>query len=238
MGAVGASDSSGGDAPSAPSSGPRNGDSLWFIVSRRQEYDGEWRANFLRITGIVLFYGIELINYPGLHLGFLEIPREESVDRRLHEALTALAVAWTAVSIAVHICLRWKLVPSLFKYVTTGVDIVFLTSVLVLADGPRSPMVVAYFLLIPLAALRFSLPLVRCATVGTILGYLFLCGYARWFSGRDIRVPRYYQMIMIVALLLTGLLLGQAVRSARRMAREYAERREDGRDTARTKNEA
>ena len=223
MGTAGATESPGGDARKGDGHG---GDGLWFIVSRRQEYDGEWRANFVRIVGIALFYGIELINYHGLNLGFLEIPREESVDRALHEALTALAVAWTTFAILIHLCLRSKLVPPLLKHLTTGLDVVFLTSVLIVADGPRSPMIAAYFLLIPLASLRFSLPLVRFATAGTIAGYLFLCGYARWFTERDIRVPRYHQMIMIVGLFLTGVLLGQAVRSASRMACEYAERRE------------
>lgn len=222
MGAAGAPGSRSGDVRSDSGS-----DALWFIVSRRQEYDGESRANLLRVAGIALFYGIELINYHGLNLGFLEIPREESVDRRFHEAVTALAVAWTAVAIGIQFSLRWKLFPPLFKYVTTGLDVVFLTSFLLLADGPRSPMVVAFLLLIPLAALRFSLPLVRFVTVGTILGYIFLCGYARWFTEREIRVPRYYQMIMIVALLLSGILLGQAVRRAHRMARGYAERLEE-----------
>jgi hypothetical protein len=211
------------------SGGRAAGDRSWLIVSRLGEYDGEGRANLLRITGIALFYGIHLINYHGLSLGFLELQREESIDRRLHEAVTALAVAWTAAAIAIQFCLRWKLVPPLFKFVTTGLDVVFLTSLLILADGPRSPMVIAYFLLIPLASLRFSLPLVRFAAAGAVLGYLFLCGYARWFTERDIRVPRYSQMIVVAALILTGVLLGQAVRRGRRMARDYAERRAEER---------
>lgn len=230
MGAAGASQTPGGDAVTSPSAGPPSDDSLWFIVRRRQEYDGEWRANYLRVTGIALFYGIQLVNYYGLSIGFLEIPRQESVDAEFHRAMTALAVAWTAFAIAIHFCIRWRLMHPALKYLTTGLDIVLLTSVLIVADGPRSPMLVAYFLLIPLTSLRFSLPLVRFATAGTVCGYLFLCGYARWFSGRDIRVPRYYQMIFVVALVLTGILLGQAVRGARRMTREYADRLQEKRD--------
>ena len=43
---------------------PATGDDRqWFIVGRWQEYEGEGRANLLRIAGIAAFYGIELANY-------------------------------------------------------------------------------------------------------------------------------------------------------------------------------
>ncbi|MCH7687098.1 MAG: hypothetical protein IH899_10530 [Planctomycetes bacterium] len=66
----------------------------WFIIGRWKEYEGEQRANLLRLIGIAAFYTIELINRHGLHLGFLDMPRVESVDERFHMAVTALAVAW------------------------------------------------------------------------------------------------------------------------------------------------
>ncbi|HVA47833.1 MAG TPA: hypothetical protein VNH11_15805 [Pirellulales bacterium] len=45
-----------------------------------------------------------------------------------------------------------------------------MTPVLMLADGPRSPLVVGYFLVVLLAGLRFSLWLVWCATCGSLCG--------------------------------------------------------------------
>jgi hypothetical protein len=101
---------------------------------------------------------------------------------------------------------------------------VLLTLVLVVANGPRSPLVVAYFVVVALAALRFSLPLVRFATLGSMSGYLVLLGYARWFTERDLRVPRYQELIVLLALGLTGLTLGQVARRARSLAGEYAAR--------------
>ncbi len=38
----------------------------WYIVGRWQEFEGEERANLLRVVGIAAFYIIELINYYGL----------------------------------------------------------------------------------------------------------------------------------------------------------------------------
>jgi hypothetical protein len=60
-------------------------------------------------------------------------------------------------------------------------------------------------------------------------GYLFVCGYARWVANeRDIAVPRYQQLIMLVALALAGIALGQVIRRARVLANEYAARLASG----------
>ena len=41
----------------------------WFIVGRWQQFEGEYRANILRIVGIAAFYLIELANYHGFKIG-------------------------------------------------------------------------------------------------------------------------------------------------------------------------
>ena len=112
----------------------------------------------------------------------------------------------------------------MLKFLSTGCDIVLLTGILMVAQGPRSPLVVGYFLVIALATLRFNLPLVRMATVGSMAGYLFLLGYARWFTDRDLHVPRYHQIIVLLALGLTGIVLGQVIRRVHALAKEYAAR--------------
>ena len=47
--------------------------------------------------------------------------------------------------------------------------------------------------------------------------YLFLNGFARWFTERDIGVPRYHQLIVLIALGLSGIVLGQVVRGTLRL---------------------
>jgi len=202
----------------------------WFIVGRWEEYEGEGRANLLRIIGIGAFYTIELLNYYGFRLGPIELPAV--VDEQFHQTVTALAVAWTMVALGTLLCLRRQIFPPALKYVTTGADILLLTGILMVADGPRSPLVIGYFLVIALAALRFQLRLVWFGTLGAVVGYLVLLGYAKWFAGReesifgprDLAVPRYHQLIFLVGLAMCGIVLGQVIRRVKGMAAEFAER--------------
>lgn len=205
---------------------PPEHDRTWFIVARWQEFEGEATANLLRIVGIASFYAVELLNYHGLRLGGLELPKLQGVDRRFHYAVTALAVAWSLASLGVLVCLRRRVFPVALKFVSTACDLVFLTAVLVIADGPRSPLVVGYFLIVVLSTLRFSLPLVRCATAGAMGGYLFVLGHAKWFADpeRRLRVERYQQIIFLLALGLAGVVLGQVIRRLRPVAEDFAAR--------------
>jgi hypothetical protein len=199
-------------------------DRQWFIVGRWQEYEGEARANLLRIATIGAFYLVELLNYYGLHLGFFEMPK--LADAAFHRVVTGLALGWVVVALAVHLSLAQRFFPAALKYLSTAADIVFLTAILAIADGPKSPLVVGYFLVIVLATMRFSLPLVRFATLGSIVGYLLLLGYAKWYSAREITVPRYQELIFLLGLAISGVILGQVIRRVRDIAKDYAKRME------------
>jgi hypothetical protein len=194
----------------------------WYIVNRWQEYEGEARANLLRIAAIGCFYVVELLNYHGLEIGRFEIP--PIVDRPFHQVMTGIALVWALTGLVVLLLQKNRIFPSGLKYGTTAADLVFLTAVLCIASGPNSPLVVGYFLIIVLAALRFSLWLVRFAAAGAVVGYLFVLGYGKWFAQPPQTVPRHQQLIVLLALALTGVMLGQIVRRARHMADEYARR--------------
>jgi len=214
---------------------PSAGDRAWFIAQRWQQYEGEGRANLLRITAIGAFYLLHLWNYFGSqgklpNWGFLELSKAGAVDRRFHLLATLLALSWALAAAAVHLCLRHQVFPRWISAVSTAFDLLMLTCVLCISTGPQSPLVVGYFLIIALAALRFSLPLVRLATVGAGVGYLGVLGMAKWPErfGRDaaldLRVPRYEQLVTLMAIVLCGIFVGQVVRRARRIAEEFAER--------------
>ncbi len=205
---------------------PASTDRQWFIVGRWQEYEGESRANLLRIVAIAAFYVVELINRYGLDLGFIEVPRIR--DAPFHHAVTALAVAWTMAALGVLLSLRLQFFPTSLKFVSTACDVMFLTAILTVADGPRSPLVLGYLLVIALATLRLQLPLLWFATAGSMAGYVFLLGHAKWFREAT-RVPRYHQLIVLLAVLLTGVMLGQVVRRVRWIAEDYANRLEASR---------
>lgn len=202
----------------------------WFIASRWQEFEGEARANLLRIIGVGAFYIIELINH-GVHLGALQLPAV--VDDRFHQAMTWLAVAWTMLALVTLVCLRQRVLPAALKFATTGCDIVLMTSVLMIADGPRSPLVIGYFLIIALAALRLSRGLILMATLGSMAAYVSLLGYVKYCVTDEratvMSVPRYWQMIMLVGLALFGITLGQVIRRVRLIANDFARRLEQQR---------
>ncbi len=208
----------------------------WYIAQRWQEYEGEQRANVLRIAGIGAFYLLHCWNYysAGGKLpdwGFLQMGEAGTVDRRFHVLATLLALAWAAAAAAVHLCLRNRMFPRWLPAASTAVDLVMLTSVLSISAGPRSPLVVGYFLILTLTGLRFNLPLVRWATAGAAIGYVCVLGMAKWPGqfGRaadlDVRVPRYHELVVIVAIVLCGVFIGQVVRQARKVADDYAGRK-------------
>lgn len=201
-------------------------DRQWLVIGRWQEYAGEARANLLRIAGIGSFYAIELINYHGLHLGPLDLPA--TVDLAFHEKATALVAAWTLMALATLVCLRLRIFPDWLKYFTTLGDVVLLSLMLMMADGPRSPLVVGYFLVIALATLRFQVRLIWCTTVASMIGYLWVALWAVFRADSnlvpDLSVPRYYQLIMLLALALTGIVLGQVIRRVRAMAEDLSRR--------------
>ena len=87
------------------------------------------------------------------------------------------------------------------------------------------PLVLAYFLVLALAAVRFSLGLVWFATLGSMAGYMALVGLTdkSWFDA-DHSVPPVTQLITVLSLALTGIVLGQVIRRMRSLAEEYSAR--------------
>jgi hypothetical protein len=170
-----------------------------------------------------------MANYYGLQLGVFEMPK--TVDKSFHQAVTALAVAWALLCLLVQFCLMERFFPSLLKFFSTFCDIVLLTAVLAVASGPKSPLIVGYFLILSLAALRFSLRLVWMTAIVSAGGYLFLLGYTRWFTNGQFSVPRYHQIIFLLAIALLGVVLGQVIRRVRTLADDYATRLERNRET-------
>lgn len=196
---------------------------LWTRLARWQEFRGEARANLIRVIGVGVFYAIELATYRGIHLGPLEL--EATGDKATHDAMTALAVGWCTLALAVHLALASRFFPRWLPFFSTGADIVLLTLMLSQVNGPRSPLVAVFFLVITLATLRFRLRLVWFATAGSVLGYLIILGYVRYYVPSPERiVPRYAQVIFAAALLLCGVIQGQIIRQIRTLAGDFAAR--------------
>jgi hypothetical protein len=190
---------------------------------------GQWlpvaadvRGNVVRMIAIAGFYGVHLLNvyWPGFQqsttesvAGVAELP----VSATVHLSVSVLVFAWLMQAMGVHLsAMTQPLTRGLALAVVCG-DVLWLTAALCLSTGAAGPLVAGYFLIIALAALRLDLWLIRWATVAAVAGYVFVLGATRWPVGllKEIEVssvPRYHQLMTIVALVLMGILIGQIVR--------------------------
>lgn len=207
----------------------------WHVALRWQQFEGEARTNLLRVAAVGAFYVLHSWNYASSqgklpNYGFLQLAEQGRIDPRFHLQASMLALAWAAVAASVHIYLHNRSFPWWLSTLSTSADLALLTSVLCISNGPRSPLVAGYFLVIALAGLRFDLFLVRLATVGAAVGYVCALGVAKWperfgrEAGLDLSVPRYNQLATLAAIALCGVFIGQIVRRSRRLAADYAAR--------------
>jgi hypothetical protein len=132
-------------------------------------------------------------------------------------------LAWAAAILILHLCLSRRFVPPALKYLATAWDLGMITALLVLGDDPRSMLAVLYFLVISGAAMRLALALVWAATLGAMGAYAFFVGYVHFWLDppASARLERSGQVIFLLALGAAGILAGQMVRQARRIARGH-----------------
>ena len=100
-------------------------------------------------------------------------------------------MVWSVGVMVLYLYLSRRWVPPALKYVVTAWDLLLVTTLVVLAGGPRSPLVILYFLIIAAAPLRLSIRLVYAATLLSLLAYgflwalRFLCGRLRTLLRRS-----------------------------------------------------
>ena len=123
------------------------------------------------------------------------------------------------VAFIVHFLVDQRKVSDRLTLWSTLADIALLTAILSVSSGPAGPMVAGYFLILMLTGLRFNLRLVRIATVAAAIGYLTVLAVSRWPQGilennELTTVPRYHQVMILVAIIISGVIMGQIVRHA------------------------
>jgi hypothetical protein len=193
-------------------------DRQWYIVGRWQEYEGEGRANLVRVLAVLAFYVVQMVHYYGYS-------DRSPAEAAFYQKATAIAGAWTILSVAVLYCLRAHVFPAALKYISTACDLILLTAVISLAAGPGSALVRAYPIVLAMAALRFSLSLVWFSTLGAMAGYMALVGMRDkvWFDDQHV-VPVTDQLITLLSFAVAGIVLGQVIRRVRAVSSQYAER--------------
>ncbi|KAF0245619.1 MAG: hypothetical protein FD180_1487 [Planctomycetota bacterium] len=189
-------------------------DPVWDGAQYVERWAGEVRVNLLRIVALAAFYGWHLFNY---------LNKAPDLTPQIHFAITAACLVWGLSALAVHLALNRRYCPPALRYGAIAMDALMATTVLLVADGPKSPLVVVYFLVVASAALRLDLKAVWVAVLAAVLGYATLCGQAKW-RRPEMNVPRRAQVTVALALGCAGLVAGQMVRQAKRLARDYGER--------------
>src|SRR4051812_30284160 len=168
-----------------PTSPPASPERNWFIAQRWQAYEAESRANLLRIIAIGAFYLVHLWSYFSSqgrvpNFGFFQLADAGEIPKQFHTLVTLLAVAWAMLALGILLALQQRIFPPWLPYFSTACDIVLLTGMICLGSMARSPLIVGYFLVLILAALRLSLPLIWSATAACAVAYFCVLGCAKW----------------------------------------------------------
>jgi hypothetical protein len=180
------------------------------------------RGNLIRIVGIASFYSIHLLNVwlPKLAAGSLSEMiglGVTPVPKNVHVAVSLVVAAWLMQAFGIYAATAAGHASRRMAMLVAIGDVCWLSAALSLSTGAQGPLVVGYFLIIAMAALRLDLLIVRWTTAASVVGYLAVLAACRWPMGilKEIAppsVPRYHQLMMIVALVLAGVVIGQVVR--------------------------
>jgi serine/threonine-protein kinase len=172
----------------------------------------------LHLAGMAVFYVMELANY---HV-FRTIPLE------WHRDVSLVLLAWAAASVGCQQVLkreRWEIAGIL---AWGAVDVAGTTTVLLLADGVASPLVVLYPLLVVASGLWLRVRVVAFTTTAAVASYLALVAdfYYRRVALQAI-IPRNADrhVYFVLAILLIGAAVAYQVGRARALSRFYANRR-------------
>lgn len=207
----------------APNNSPHS--QSWFITSRLGDYEGEVRVNLLRVMTICTFYTVHLINMRWF------MPDAPSVTA-FHRQVSLAATFGLMIGVVAAITLSRHYFPAFLKYVLTLGDLLLVSMVASIPDGntsgltngPNSPVVLAYFIVIAFTSLRLSLGLVWFATVGSMLCYVTLPLNAAIYTSATTHITPIRLMCTLVCLGGVGVVIGQGVRRTRALAEDFLHR--------------
>jgi hypothetical protein len=200
-------------------------DDRWADGRRLEAWAGEVRVNLLRALALVVFYGNHLLD---VYVYGRDPSREAAI---YHAEATAIVLAWTGAVFVLYLCLARRWVPPGLKYAATFWDILLISALLIAShDGPKSPLLYLYFVVLAAAPLRLSLPLVYATTFGIMLAATLVLGHYVYYriggenyyaEGSPYRIARSSEIIFLLAVGAGGLFAGQVVRQARRLVQGY-----------------
>jgi hypothetical protein len=198
-------------------------DDRWADARRLEAWAGEVRVNLIRTLALIVFYANHLFNAYVLD--------DVTARGKFHTRVSVVVVAWGMAAFTLFVCLSRRWVPPALKYVAVVWDLLMVTTLLMLSgEGPRSALILLYFLVVASAPLRLSLELVYCATFGSMVCaaavlwhfvYVTVTPAAYYSADSAVRIPKVNQILFLLAVGAAGLLAGQMVRQARRLVQGY-----------------
>ena len=179
---------------------------------RQEEHEGERKINKLRLVAFAVLYVNEFLNYYVFGV----------MDAAFHNSISPIMVMYALCSLG-----WWWLVNkrgrynSSVKYAAQSVDVFFLTWVLWMANGPSSPLVTVYYLLIAFSSFRynwrvtFSSSVLSAAAFGVL--QLHFVGARPEFA-----VKGYVVVMHVLCMLLMGVVAGYVVAQMRTLVTRFA----------------
>lgn len=190
------------------------------VARRVYAIEAEARINLLRLVGVAVFFTLHVVNraFVGLDagrvvdLGGTKVPVFDTVA-------ISVAVAWAGAAGAVLLLLRTRFVSRVVGPMVTLADVLFLSILVLVGNGPTSPMLYAFPLVIAVTGLRGRSADVWLATVATTAAYGLAIGAALRFHP-SFMPPTHHILFVVASLGLMGLVTDLGVGSTWRLVED------------------
>jgi len=176
--------------------GPENPPETLVWLQRRQTWAGDRTANRIRLVVLAIFAINECINYFALHV----------VDQRFHHGSLLIVAMWFLCAGIFAWMLRRHYLPRSSPYIMVSVDLLWITWLLFLADGPKSPLVGIYFLIIALTGMRLNPRVSFYSGIAAVVGYLSVLEFVKT-KAPQFMIPRFQETIVMLSLLSMGIIM-------------------------------
>jgi hypothetical protein len=180
--------------------GPAEASERLTWLQRKETWNGEAKANRIRMVALAIFGLNEILNYSVFHV----------VDWRFHVGSLLIVFIWFLFAAIFQWMLRHHFLPRSSSFLMASVDVSSMTWLLLFADGPKSPLVGIYFLIIALSGYRLNPPLTLYTSGASVFGYLVVLEFVKRHAPL-FKIPRMHETLVVLCLLLMGMVMTHLV---------------------------
>ena len=141
----------------------------------------------------------------------------DAISEEFYKEMMMFIVAWAIGATAMHLLLEWTGQWSLMRYVWPTMDVALLTAILLIANGPKSPLVPAYLLILMSTGFRWRPWLTVYVTALCVGGFLLLVAEAH--ARRPHLRPALDEVLVpIIMMIVVGVISASLVKKMRGLA--------------------